>query len=54
MAHIRLDDNEIELSVGELRIGTGDDAAFGSMLVRRRGLLRSSPWTREAPSLCAE
>jgi pSer/pThr/pTyr-binding forkhead associated (FHA) protein len=26
MAHIRLDDNEIELSVGELRIGTGDDA----------------------------
>src|SRR5919107_4817223 len=26
MAHIRLDDNEFELSVGELRIGTGDDA----------------------------
>jgi pSer/pThr/pTyr-binding forkhead associated (FHA) protein len=26
MPHIRLDDNEIELSVGELRIGTGDDA----------------------------
>jgi FHA domain len=26
MPHIRLDDNEIELSVGELRIGTGDEA----------------------------
>ena len=26
MAHIRLDDKEIELSVGELRIGTDDDA----------------------------
>jgi pSer/pThr/pTyr-binding forkhead associated (FHA) protein len=26
MAHIRLDDKEIELSVGELRIGSGDDA----------------------------
>src|SRR6185295_1193246 len=26
MAHIRLDDKEIELSTGELRIGTGDDA----------------------------
>lgn len=26
MAHIRLDDNEIELNVGELRIGTDDDA----------------------------
>jgi pSer/pThr/pTyr-binding forkhead associated (FHA) protein len=28
MAHIRLDDKEIELSVGELRIGTGDDAGI--------------------------
>src|SRR5215203_2698394 len=26
MAHIRLDDNEIELNAGELRIGTDDDA----------------------------
>jgi pSer/pThr/pTyr-binding forkhead associated (FHA) protein len=26
MAHIRLDDKEIELTTGELRIGTGDDA----------------------------
>ena len=26
MPHIRLDDTEIELSVGEMRIGTGDDA----------------------------
>ena len=26
MAHIRLDDNQIELSAGELRIGTDDDA----------------------------
>jgi pSer/pThr/pTyr-binding forkhead associated (FHA) protein len=26
MPHIRLDDREIELNVGELRIGTGDDA----------------------------
>ena len=26
MPHIRLDDNEIELSKGELRIGTGDEA----------------------------
>jgi pSer/pThr/pTyr-binding forkhead associated (FHA) protein len=26
MAHIRLDDNEIELNVGELRIGTDEDA----------------------------
>jgi pSer/pThr/pTyr-binding forkhead associated (FHA) protein len=26
MPHIRLDDNEIELSVGEMRIGTGDEA----------------------------
>jgi pSer/pThr/pTyr-binding forkhead associated (FHA) protein len=26
MPHIRLDDNEIELSVGEMRIGTSDDA----------------------------
>ena len=26
MAHIRLDDKQFELSVGELRIGTDDDA----------------------------
>ena len=39
MAHIRLDDNEIELSVGELRIGTGDDAGVRLDTVPEKGTL---------------
>jgi pSer/pThr/pTyr-binding forkhead associated (FHA) protein len=39
MAHIRLDDNEFELSTGELRIGTDDDAGVRLEGVGEKGNL---------------